>query len=127
MGEWADENNRPLICELENGDVTTTNSAILVRKRSPFFQFINDVIGRIVEGGVFVHIVERGIDKEKLESKFDSPTFADTYSAISITNLQTAFCLLTFILRAFNSAFRFTVLNFPLNRCACLTVSVYIL
>ena len=35
--------------------------------------------------------------------------------------------VLTFILRTFNSAFRFTVLNFPLNRCASLTLSVYIL
>ena len=34
---------------------------------------------------------------------------------------------LTSILRAFNLAFGFTVLNFPLNHCACLTVSVYIL
>jgi hypothetical protein len=35
--------------------------------------------------------------------------------------------ILTFILRTFNSVFRFTVLNFPLNRCAGLTISVYIL
>ena len=35
--------------------------------------------------------------------------------------------ILTFIVRAFHSAFGFTGLNFPLNRCACLTVSVYIL
>jgi len=35
--------------------------------------------------------------------------------------------VLTFILRGFNSVFTFTILSFPLNRCACLTISVYIL
>jgi len=32
-----------------------------------------------------------------------------------------------FILRCFNSVFSFTVLSFPLNRCACLTISFYAL
>jgi hypothetical protein len=46
-----------------------------------------------VEGGIFVHMVERSTDKEKLESKFASPTFADVYYAISIRHLQSAFYL----------------------------------
>jgi len=62
-----------------------THPAILVRKKSPLFEAINDVVGRIVEGGIFVHVVEWGIDKETLVSKFDSPTLADTYCAISVT------------------------------------------
>jgi len=35
--------------------------------------------------------------------------------------------ILTFILRGSYSVFGFTVMSFPLNRCACLTISVYIL
>ena len=57
-------------------------------------EFINDVISCIVEGGMFVHIKEKVNDKEKLESKLDVPTFTDTYYAISISYLQTSFCLL---------------------------------
>jgi len=34
---------------------------------------------------------------------------------------------LTFIIRGSYSVFGFTLLSFPLNRCACLTISVYIL
>jgi len=34
---------------------------------------------------------------------------------------------LTFILRGSNSVFTFTLLSFPLNRCARLTISVYTL
>jgi hypothetical protein len=93
-GNWTDENNRPLLCELEDGVVRTIDLSILVRKRSPFFEFLNDIIRRIVEGEIFVHIVERGIAEEKLVSKFFSPTFVDNYYAISVRHLQTAFYLL---------------------------------
>ena len=61
--------------------------------REATFLVTNDVIGSIVDRGILVHTVERGVDKEKLESKLDSPTSADTYSAINIRLLQTAFHL----------------------------------
>jgi hypothetical protein len=88
------ENNKPLLCELEDGVVRTVDFAILVRKKSPFFEIINDVMGHIVEGGIFLHIKERGIDKEKLESKLDFSTFDDSYYAMNISHLQTAFYFL---------------------------------
>ena len=94
MKNWTDENNRPLLCELEDGVVRTLDLAILFRKRSPFFEIINDVVGRIVEGGIFLHIKKRVKGQEDLESKYDSPTFDNSYSAISISHLQTAFYLL---------------------------------
>jgi len=37
---------------------------------------------------------KRGFDKLKIESKLDGHTFTDTYSAINIRQLQTAFYLL---------------------------------
>ena len=48
------------------------------------------------------------------------------FSTKQLTNFAPS-SVLTFIVRAFHSAFGFTGLNFPLNRCACLTASVYIL
>jgi hypothetical protein len=94
MKKWTDENNRPLLCELEDGVVRTFDYAILFRKRSPFFEIIDEVIGHIIEGGFFLRIKKRGIDKAKLESNFDFSTFDDTYYVISVSHLQTAFCLL---------------------------------
>ena len=41
-----------------------------------------------------MHISDRLINKAKIVSKLDIPTPADTYYAISITHLQTAFYLL---------------------------------
>jgi len=41
-----------------------------------------------------MHIKKRSFNTLKMESQLDIPTFADTYYAISITHLQTAFYLL---------------------------------
>jgi hypothetical protein len=57
-------------------------------------EFINDVIGHVVEGGIFIQIRNRGLYKARIKSKFNSPTFADKYYAISIRHLQTVLYLL---------------------------------
>jgi hypothetical protein len=94
IGSWADENNRPLLCEVDGGFVRTLDFTMKVKKGTAFFEFIEDVLGHIVEGGIFMHIKELFIEKLRMESNFDIPTFADTYYAISMTHLQTAFYLL---------------------------------
>ena len=91
---WTDEYNRPLICELEDGVVKTLDFVIVLRRRSHFFESINDVISRIVEGGIFMHIKKWGFEKEKIQTEFNFPTSDDTYSAYGVIHLQTAFYLL---------------------------------
>jgi hypothetical protein len=93
-GDWTNENNRPVLCELENGVVRTIDIAILVRKRSPFLEFINDVISHIVEGGIFMHIKKRGFEKAKIKTEFNFPTANDKYSVYSVSLLQSVFYLL---------------------------------
>jgi hypothetical protein len=93
-GIWTDENNRPLACELEYGGVETSGTVFLVSQGSPLLEFINDVIGHIDEGGIFLHIRNLVLYKMKLKSEFVSPTSDDTYYAISIRHLQTVFYLL---------------------------------
>jgi hypothetical protein len=91
---WTDENNRPLLCELEDGVIRLFDAAISARKGSPFFAIIDDVLGHIIEGGIFLHILKRYFEKEKIESRYHTHTFADTYYVISINHLQTAFYFL---------------------------------
>jgi hypothetical protein len=55
-------------------------------------EFINDVIGQVVVGGIFMQISNRDLYNAKTESKFNFPTLDDTYSAISIRHLLTLFC-----------------------------------
>jgi hypothetical protein len=90
-GDWTDEN---LLCEIKGGVVRTLEHAMMVKKGAPFFEFIDDVLGHKVEVGIFMHIKKRCFDKLKIESKLDVPNFDDTYCAISIRHLQTAFSLL---------------------------------
>ena len=93
-GKWSNENNLPLLCALENGVVGTYGFVFLVRNGRHFLEHINDVIVRVVEGGIYTHIQKSSFYKQKLDSKFNSPTFADMYTAISISHLQTVFFLL---------------------------------
>jgi hypothetical protein len=90
-GYWTDENK---LCELEDGVVRTFNYVTGVRKRSPFFKSINDVIGYIIEGGIFIHINKKGFTKEKIDTEFSSPNFHVTYSVFGVRELQIVFCLL---------------------------------
>jgi len=72
----------------------------------------NDVIFRVLEGGIFTQIQKRVFDKHK--TKYNSPTFADTYSAISISHLQTVFYLL---LLGYVLAFASFVAEIMWHRC----------
>jgi hypothetical protein len=94
IGKWSNENNMPLLCALEDGVVRTYGFVFLVRNGRNFLQPINDIIDRVVEGGIFMHIQKQAFCKHKTELKFNSLTFADTYTAISISHLQTVFYLL---------------------------------
>jgi len=91
---WINENNRQLLCELKDGVVRTVDFAISVRKRSHFFEFINDVTSRIVEGGIFMHIKKRVFEKEEIRTEFTNPSSDDKYFVLGVSHLQTVFYLL---------------------------------
>jgi hypothetical protein len=91
---WADEYNRPLLCELEDGVVRTMDFVVLLSKRSPFFEFINNAKSHIVEGGIFMHMIKRGFEKEEIQAEFYFHTYDEEYSVYCVSHLQTAFYLL---------------------------------
>ena len=93
-GNMIDENNRPLLCELEDGVVKIVDFALLVKKRSYFFEIINDVISHIVEGGIFMQIKKMGFEKTEIKTKFNIPTYDDKYFVFGVSHLLTAFYLL---------------------------------
>jgi len=93
---WTDENNRPLECGLEDGGVETSGLLFffLVSLGCPILELINEVIGHIIEEGINIQLRDRGLYKAKLDLKFKSPTFTDTYYVINISHQQMAFYLL---------------------------------
>ena len=68
----------------------------LVSLGSPILELINEVIGHIIVGGINIQLRDRGLYKAKLNFKFKSPTFTDTYYAINISHQQTTYYLLFF-------------------------------
>jgi hypothetical protein len=93
-GFWTDENNRPLLCELEDGDVAKVDFTFIVSKGSPILKYMNDVMDHIVEAGIFMRIKKWSLDQQRMESKVNFSKFGDTYYNISLSHLQAAFYLM---------------------------------
>jgi hypothetical protein len=93
-GVWTDENNRPLLCEIEGRVFGISEVVMIGVEGDPILQFIDDVLGQILEGGIFMHLKEKSFDKLKILSMLDGPNFDITYSPMSIIHLQTVFYFL---------------------------------
>jgi hypothetical protein len=94
IGKMTDGNNRPLLCELEDGGVASMDLVLLVLRGSPFLELINDIIDHTVESGILTHIKKRNFPKEEILSMSDDFAFDDTYTVFGVRHLQTAFYLL---------------------------------
>jgi len=94
MGKLTDENNRPLLCDLEDGGVGDLGLVLLVSKGSPFLEFINGIIERIIESGTLKFIKKRNFHKENFMTIWNAFVLYDTYNVFGISDLQTAFYLL---------------------------------
>jgi hypothetical protein len=94
IGTSTDENGRPLLCDLEDGVVVYFEAVLAVLKGNPLLEHINNVIDRIVEGGIFLQWKKLFFNFAKVATKrMSSHTLADTYLAISIIHMQPAFYL----------------------------------
>jgi hypothetical protein len=93
IGKWFDENNRPLLCKLKNGFVRKHGFVFMVGKGRHLLELINDVIDRVVEGGIFTHIRNCALYEHGAESKLNSASFADSYTTITIRHFRTPFYL----------------------------------
>jgi hypothetical protein len=54
MINWTDENNRRLLCELEDGYITAFDMCLVICRENALLEYINDVIGHIAEGVIFM-------------------------------------------------------------------------
>lgn len=94
VGSSTDENNRPLLCDLEDGVVVYFQAVMAVLKGNPLLEHINDVIDRVVEGGLFMQWKKLFFNQARVAKQTTSSyTLADTYLNISIIHMQSAFYL----------------------------------
>jgi hypothetical protein len=138
-GDFVGENSKPLVCGIEDGVVFPVSLTMLMFHGDPLMRRVNEIIDRVVEAGLYNYWISLDFNNYKIKFRNIAifQQFNEYYS-FNIYHMQTAFylllmgwclsaicftvevlynCLLTFILRTFNSVFGFTVLNFPLNRC----------
>ena len=94
MGKMTDENKRPLLCKVENGDAGSVDLCLLVVKGRPLLELMNDIIQRVVESGILINLLIQNLHIEKILSMSDVTEFDDTYTVFGIRHLQTAFYLL---------------------------------
>jgi hypothetical protein len=95
VGSSTDENNRPLLCDLEDGVVVYFETVMAVLKGNPLLEHINDVMDRIVEAGLFMQWKKMFFNYARVATKTASSyTLADTYLNITIKHMQSAFYLL---------------------------------
>jgi hypothetical protein len=94
MGKMTDENNRPLLCELEDGGVGNMELVLLINRGSPLLEFINNIIQRTVESGILTHTKKRDFPREESLSLNYDFAVDDTYTVFGVGHLQTAFYLL---------------------------------
>ena len=94
MGKLTDVNNRPLLCELENGGFGSVELVLLVLRGSPLLELINDIIQHTVESGILTHIKKRDFHKEIIFSMSNAFAFDDTFTVLGVRHLKTAFYLL---------------------------------
>ena len=94
IGKMTDENKRPLLCKVENGDAGSVDLCLLVVKGCPLLELINCIIQRVVESGILINLVIQNLRIEKILLMSDVTEFDDTYTVFGIRHLQTAFYLL---------------------------------
>jgi hypothetical protein len=93
-GMWTDENNRPLLCEMEGGDVTKLRIGFAVRNGRFILECINGVIDRIIETGINIHAKGQFIQEVKLKNRLSYPAIVDTYIDINVRHMQPVFYIL---------------------------------
>jgi hypothetical protein len=85
-------------CELKEMPVLVTDLLMVLQKGSVFLDRVNQIIYRLVEGGIPAYLLKFGSEsREYLKSKSSfSKTLADEYCALSMNHMQSAFYLLLF-------------------------------
>jgi hypothetical protein len=78
---------------LEDGGVRTFGIVFLVRKARRLLEHINDIMVRVVDGGLLTYINNRSLDKEEAESKHIFSNVCDA-NTTSIKYLQKPLYLL---------------------------------
>jgi hypothetical protein len=93
--KYSDEFRGYQACGLTETPVLVTDLLMALQKWSPFLDRVNEIIDRLVEGGIPACLVKFSPEGKYL-FKSKSKTVADEYYVLSMYNMQCAFYLFLF-------------------------------
>lgn len=92
--KYVDYQGQPLLCTLKE-EYYSSNNVIHMMKGNPLFQRVNEIVGRIVESGIFNQWTKEFFDSLKLKKGVISlRTLQDEYYNLNLEHIQSAFWVL---------------------------------
>jgi hypothetical protein len=92
--KYVDSQGQPLLCALKEQYYTAT-IVLHMLKGNPLFRRVNELVGRIVQSGIFSQWTKELLDSLKLKKGVISlRTLQDEYHSLSLENMQSAFWVL---------------------------------
>jgi hypothetical protein len=94
-GDFLGENSEPLLCSLKDGVVLHSGQVFLMLKRDQLLRRVNEIIGRVVEAGIYNYWLSKGIHFLKFNyKKIAIVQLFDEYYSFKLYHIQPAFYLL---------------------------------
>jgi hypothetical protein len=95
IGEFIDENSKPLLCRIEDGVIFPVCYTMLMIHGDPLMRRVNEIINRVVEAGLYNHWVSLEFNQRKIYfHKIGIVQPLDGYYSFNLYHMQTAFYLI---------------------------------
>jgi hypothetical protein len=95
IGDYFGEKSEPLLCRLEGGLVFSTGLTMLMFLGDPLIRRVNEIIGRVVEAGLYNFWISRYFHRIKLYAqKIAIVQPLDEFYSFNLYHMQPAFYLL---------------------------------
>jgi hypothetical protein len=94
-GLFDSATGRPLLCKVPDGTVLITNDVIYVPHGNPLLDRTNEIIGRVLEAGLYSKWYASFKNRLKVEARvIRIPSLANEYCNLNIEHMQSAFYML---------------------------------
>ncbi|KAJ9582232.1 hypothetical protein L9F63_003361 [Diploptera punctata] len=87
--------DKSLLCKIEDGDFLPITYGFSMLRDNPLLPFVNDIMLKIVESGLFLKWKDKSFEVEKIRAKrFIIPSLAAEYCSLGMQHMQPAFYFL---------------------------------
>ena len=94
-GDMLGENSEPLFCRLEDRVVHNEGLRMAMLHGDPLMRRVTEILGRVVEAGVYNYWISQDMHKSKIISRKISPVHPlDGYYSFNLKHMQPAFYIL---------------------------------